>query len=99
MQEHRKKAFEWKYGKTLSERHKIEQAYGARFTELLRLPYFDTVRFSIVDPMHNVLLGTTKQIVTLWKENGLLSPSDFAKFRLTLTASLLHLTLAGYHTK
>ena len=80
--EHRTKALEWKHGKTLSARHKIEQEYGARFTELLRLPYFDTVRFSFVDPMHNVLLGTTNLMVTLWREHGLLSPSDFSHIQV-----------------
>ena len=80
--EHGTKPLEWKHGKTLSARHKIEQEYGARFTELLHLPYFDTVRFSVVDPMHNVLLGTTKLMVTLWREHGLLSPSDFSHIQV-----------------
>ena len=78
VEEHREKGFEWKHSKTLSARHKIEQEYGARFSELLRLPYFDTVRFSVVDPMHNILLGTTKLMVAIWKEHGLLSPNDFS---------------------
>lgn len=76
IEEHKARAFEWKHGKTLSACHKIEQEYGARYTELLRLPYFDTIRFSVVDPMHNILLGTS--MVTLWKEHGLLSSNDFS---------------------
>ena len=79
--EHKTKALEWKHAKTLSVRQKIEQEYGVRYTELLRLPYFDTVRFSVVDPMHNILLGTTKLMVTLWKENGLLSSNDFSQIQ------------------
>ena len=51
--------------------------YGIRYTELLRLPYFDSPRFSVVDPMHNVLLGTSKLMVKLWKEKNILSESNF----------------------
>jgi hypothetical protein len=34
--------------------------HGARWTELARLPYFDLVRQTIIDPMHNLLLGMLK---------------------------------------
>lgn len=35
-------------------------ASGLRWSELLRLPYFDPTRFIVVDPMHNLLLGLMK---------------------------------------
>lgn len=35
----------------------FEHDIGAHYSELLRLPYFNIVRFHLVDPMHN-LLGT-----------------------------------------
>ena len=44
--EHRTKALEWKHAKTLSV---CQQEYGVRYTELLSLPYFDTVRLSVVE--------------------------------------------------
>ena len=84
--EHKTKALEWKHAKMLSVCQKIEQEYGVRYTELLRLPYFDTVPFSVVDPMHNILLGTTKLMVNLWKENGL-SSNDFSQPMLTALLS------------
>ena len=31
--------------------------HGVGYTELVRLPYFDVVRMTVVDPMHNILLG------------------------------------------
>ena len=77
MEEHRRKGMDWKHAKTQAERQRIEREYGVRFTELLRLPYFDSVRFSVVDPMHNILLRTTKLMITIWKEKGLLSTQDF----------------------
>ena len=36
----------------------LERQYGVRYTELLRLPYFDVVEYHVVDPMHNLLLYT-----------------------------------------
>jgi hypothetical protein len=81
IESHRKKGMEWKHATTLVCRHKIEQESGVRFTELLRLRYFDTIRFSVVDPMHNVLLGTAKLMVSIWKENGLITSHDFGRIQ------------------
>ncbi|KZV81223.1 hypothetical protein EXIGLDRAFT_575436, partial [Exidia glandulosa HHB12029] len=39
--------------------------HGVRWFELARLPYFDPVRMSVIDPMHCLLLGIVK---TLWFE-------------------------------
>ena len=74
---HRQNGMSWKHAITLSQRHEIERKYGVRYTELLRLSYFDTSRFTVVDPMHNMLLGTAKQITHIWKCCGLLSESNF----------------------
>lgn len=52
------------------------------YGELLRLPYFDTNRFSVIDPMHNMLLGTAKLMIGIWKESGLLSTDNFEKIQL-----------------
>jgi hypothetical protein len=46
----------------------IERTYGVRFTELLRLPYFDTVRFTTIDLMHNILLGSATKNLGLFKD-------------------------------
>ena len=70
---------EWKHAKMQTERHKIEREYGVRFTELLRLPYFDCARFSVVDPMHNFLLGTIKVMITIWREKSLITDKDLEK--------------------
>ena len=81
-EDHQKKGMEWKHANTLTSRQRIEREDGVRFTELLRLRYFDTVRFSVVDPMHNVLLGTAKLMVSIWKENGLITSHDFEKIQV-----------------
>ena len=65
---------EWKLARTQAERPKIERECGVRYTELLRLPYFDSACFSIVYPMQNILLGTTKLMITIWKESRGIRP-------------------------
>jgi len=38
------------------------------------LSYYDyNIRFSIIDIMHNMFLGTPKRIIYHWIENGLIS--------------------------
>lgn len=47
--------------------------YGTRYSVFAELPYFDTVRMAIVDPMHNLFLGTAKHMLKIWKELGYLN--------------------------
>ena len=51
---------------TQEARSATEFLYGARYSELLRLPYFDCVLFKVVDPMHNLFLGMAKHLVEVW---------------------------------
>ena len=45
-----------------------------RWSELLRLPYFDPIRFITVDPMHCLFLGIAKWMVKrIWVDLGVLS--------------------------
>ena len=52
---------------------KLESKYGLRYSILLALPYFDPVRFSVIDPMHNLYLGTGKHAFKTWLSTGILS--------------------------
>ena len=47
---------------TKNERQKMESELGCRYSVLLKLPYFDPVRMLILDPMHNLYLGTAKHV-------------------------------------
>ena len=62
---------------TVSKEKEVEREYGVRYSELLRLPYFDIIQHHVIDPMQNLLLGTGKYMLTLWKTQGLLSKADF----------------------
>ena len=50
-----------------------EQLGKLRYSILSELCYFDCVRFHIIDPMHNLLLGTAKHVMNLWIKIGIIS--------------------------
>ena len=52
-----------------------ESRYGVRYSVLLELPYFDPIRMSIIDPMHNLFLGTAKHQMRVWKDAGIVDNS------------------------
>ena len=52
----------------------IEKRHGCRFSVLLELPYFDPIRMCIVDPRHNLLLGTAKRMMMIWTEQKFINP-------------------------
>ena len=52
---------EYQSATTKSRAANIAQKNGVRFSVLLKLPYFDIVRFSVTDPMHTFLLGMVRR--------------------------------------
>lgn len=72
-QEHKRYGNEWLHCKNKEEQIKIQQEYGARFSELFLLPYFDPVEMHVIDPMHNLMLGVSKHAFKTWVELGYLT--------------------------
>ena len=57
-----------------TERQRKESQLGCRYSCFLQLPYFDAVRMLIIDPMHNLYLGTAKYIFNvIWLKGGVIS--------------------------
>lgn len=54
--EHRRLALEWKL---LEGKERIEhfKEHGSCWAEIMHLPYYDCIRMTVIDPMHNLLLG------------------------------------------
>lgn len=77
MDTHRVMAQQVKNANTRSVPESAEKQAGVRYSDLLQLPYFDIIRCHLVDPMHNLFLGTTKRMVSLWKENKYIVESNF----------------------
>ena len=55
----------------------IEKTSGVRYSYLLELPYFNAPRMCVIDPMHNLVLGTSKMMVELWKFSNILTSVNF----------------------
>ncbi|KZS89123.1 hypothetical protein SISNIDRAFT_387352, partial [Sistotremastrum niveocremeum HHB9708] len=51
---HRECAEEWKNAETESEMDRLEQEKGARWSELLRLRYWNPIQFKVIDSMHMI---------------------------------------------
>ena len=48
--------------KSKTAKQKLEKKFGGRYTSLLELDYFDPVTQHVIDPMHNLFLGTAKRM-------------------------------------
>ncbi|KAI8969510.1 hypothetical protein BD414DRAFT_402535, partial [Trametes punicea] len=56
-EDHYHYARRWRDAESEVERKRLFDKYGVRWSELLRLPYWDPTRFSLLDAMHNLYLG------------------------------------------
>lgn len=65
--EHYEHASLWRDAANEADRANIFKNYHVRWSELLRLPYWDIIRFALVDSMHNFFEGDIKtHILDLW---------------------------------
>lgn len=77
LEDFRQNAIAWRNCKTKDERNQHVSNNLVRWTELLRLPYFNPIRHCVVDPMHNLFLGIASWIVKrLWIDGGKISKDD-----------------------
>ncbi|OBZ77594.1 hypothetical protein A0H81_02219 [Grifola frondosa] len=65
---HRRSAEEWRTAESVAEREAaFERNGGIRYSELLRLPYWDPTRYVMIDSMHDLYLGIIKNhIREIW---------------------------------
>ena len=68
--DHRRSINLIKQAKNKTQRNKLESEHGCRYSVLLELPYFDPTRMLIIDPMHNLFLGTAKRIKNIWMNDN-----------------------------
>ncbi|GBC49454.2 hypothetical protein GLOIN_2v1776801 [Rhizophagus irregularis DAOM 181602=DAOM 197198] len=77
LEDFRQNAIAWRNCKTKDERNQHVSNNLVRWTELLRLPYFNPIRHCVVDPMHNLFLRIASWIVKrLWIDRGKISKDD-----------------------
>ena len=70
---HLQQVSKYQQATTALEHQQLDKQYGIRYSDLLRLPYIDIVEHHVVDPMHNLFLGTGKYLMTLWRECEILT--------------------------
>ena len=75
--EHVSDAFRIKNMDTLSAMEKAESDAGCRYSELMLLPYFDGPKMLVIDPMHNLFLGTAKRFLKeILIANGIITSAN-----------------------
>ena len=70
-------------------RNNTESSLGCRYSVLLDLPYFDAPRHHIIDPMHNLFLGTGKQMIKIWITDNYLSKTNFEGIQMFVDQMVL----------
>ncbi|KAI0826965.1 hypothetical protein BC628DRAFT_1502389 [Trametes gibbosa] len=85
-QQHLEDARAWKTMETKKERDEHFKKHGSRWAEIMRLPYYNCVKMTVIDPMHNLLLGVVKtQWYTRWIKPGVLRADTKAGNKRELT--------------
>ncbi len=59
--EHREAALKWLHASSALERQKLFDNNGIRYSELLRLPYWNPILYTVVDTMHNIYLNVIQR--------------------------------------
>ncbi|OAD65465.1 hypothetical protein PHYBLDRAFT_176062 [Phycomyces blakesleeanus NRRL 1555(-)] len=65
-----------------AQRKRLERENGVRWSELHDLVYFNLVECTVIDPMHNLYLGTAKRIMEKWRSSGLITDAHLAEMQL-----------------
>jgi len=76
-QSHMQHAQRWKDAETETERTRVFQEYGAKWSELLRLPYWDPTKFVVIDSMHGFYLRLYhRHVRDVWGMNVKIEDGD-----------------------
>ena len=67
-EQHRAHCEELQLAKHKTDLQSLEAKYGIRYSKLIELPLFD--------PMHNILLGTPKDVMSTWINKGILTQNS-----------------------
>jgi len=79
---HRINALKVKNAPNKTKHEELAKKMGVYYSSLLELEYFSAVRFTAIDPMHNLFLGTAKHIFKLWVTTEILDRKTLEKLEL-----------------
>jgi hypothetical protein len=78
----REDALGWRRCNSSAARDRFVKITGVRWSELLRLTYFDPIRFLAIDPMHCLFLGIARWIVKrIWVDEKVLKPESLREIQ------------------
>ena len=75
---HRTHTVSVRFGWCQTEVNAVVRNTGAKYSVQFQLPYYDAVRFVIIDPVHLLFLGLAKKTLNVWKEKELIKDEHFA---------------------
>ena len=74
----------------MSARYKDEIKYGCRYSVLLDLPYYDPIAMHLIDPMHNLFLGSAKHFMfSILIAKNILKKEEIEKIKLRLSRAVV----------
>ena len=75
MSRHQESCLEIKTATNKSQLQQLESMHGVRYSVLMEMPYFDPIKFVVIDPMHNLMLGSSKHVLSVWLSEGIFNDS------------------------
>lgn len=84
--QHLQLAKDWRDATSPAVRNRVWKQHGLRWSELLRLPYWDPTRYAVIDTMHNLFLGELRHhCMEVWGIGGVDEEKDVARNSLPHT--------------
>ena len=80
-QQHRRDAYRVKNCTSQTASEQLASKLGVRYTVLLELPYYASIEMCVIDPMHNLFLGTAKRVFSKWIENDIITKAGLEKIQ------------------
>ena len=80
-QQHRRDAYRVKNCKSGNAAEKLASQLGVRYTVLFELPYYTSIEMCVIDPMHNLFLGTAKRVFSKWIEEEIITKAGLDKLQ------------------
>ena len=77
--QHKAQAIETLRAKNKTKQAKMQSLNGVSYSQFFKLPYFDPIISHVVDPMHNLLLGTAKHVFKVWLEKEILTAYNISE--------------------
>ena len=80
-EQHRRDAYRVKNCRSENAAEKLASQLGVRYTVLFELPYYTSIEMCVIDPMHNLFLGTAKRVFSKWIEEDIITKAGLKRLQ------------------